>query len=227
MLTAYLDESGHESRGNVFIAGHIGNESQWKHFIAKWVTARGKRKYLHLSRLRWSNPRTKELLARLGPLPAECGLTRVLGGVKVSDYEDLIRGDLQARALKGYYFALTLLVTKVAVWLENHERVEFVFEDQRRYRDVANLVMGHIATDFTNKDGIPTIAKWSFVPKGSTLLLEQADYLANALAQLYRDQRSVKCLWTRPILGDMTGIGGILNRKEIREIMLLGAREKR
>jgi hypothetical protein len=32
MLTAYLDESGHESAENMFIAGHVGDDEQWRLF---------------------------------------------------------------------------------------------------------------------------------------------------------------------------------------------------
>lgn len=32
MLRAYLDESGHESKGWMFIAGYFGNNDQWRAF---------------------------------------------------------------------------------------------------------------------------------------------------------------------------------------------------
>jgi hypothetical protein len=90
----------------MFIAGHVGDDKQWRLFAEKWRFAMGRRNHLHMSELRWNHQRTKELLDRLGVIPAECGLTRVLGGVKASDFMDLVQGEREARALKGYYFAL-------------------------------------------------------------------------------------------------------------------------
>jgi hypothetical protein len=222
MLTAYLDENGHESQEHVFVAGHVGNDSQWKAFLEQWVPARGNRKQIHLSALRWSNPRTHKLLAALGPIPARCNLTRAVGGVRVSDYADLLRGSHEQKALKGYYFALNGLVTQVTRWIPDDERIEFVFEDQRRYRDTASKLISDFSKTLVNSHGKSKIANWSFVPKGSTVLLEQADYLANALGHLYRDQNSDKSIWTKSILGDMTGIGAITKRKQIREVIKLG-----
>jgi hypothetical protein len=220
MLTAYLDESGHESAGNMFIAGHVGDGEQWRLFADRWRLALGRRKHLHMNELRWNNPRTKALLDRLGVIPTECGLTRIAGGVKASDYLDLIQGEEEARALKGYYFALTGLVTNLARWVPDHERCELVLEDQRRYRDVAKLIVRDVATSSVarNSWGGFKIAKWSFVPKGS-LFLEQADYFAYALLQLYRDKESKKTAWCRSIMGDMNGVGAILTRKQIRFIV--------
>lgn len=145
MLTAYLDESGQESAGNMFIAGHVGDDEQWRLFADKWRLALGQRKHLHMHDLRWNNPHTRALLDRLGVIPTQCGLTRVLGGVKASDYTDLIRCERDARALMGYYFSLTALVTNLARWVPDNERLELVLEDQQRYRDVAKLIVSHVA----------------------------------------------------------------------------------
>jgi hypothetical protein len=222
MLTAYLDETGRESKDYVFIAGHVGNEDQWKKFAEKWSAARGKRNHIHLSSLRWANLRTKKLLAALGPIPSECGLVRVLGGVRVSDYADLIEGPRDKKALAGYYFALNGLVAQLIRWIPDNERVELVFENQDRYRDAAGRVMNDIAAMLVNSRGLRKLAKWSFVPKGSTMLLEQADYFANALGHLYRDEDSKKVQWTSSILGDMRGIVAISSRKQIRYVVRIG-----
>ena len=86
MLTAYLDESGQESKGFVFIAGFLGNEEQWNKCAADWKAALGNRHGLHMRKLRWTSPRTPGLLAKLRPVPRKSGLEPMIGGVKVSEF---------------------------------------------------------------------------------------------------------------------------------------------
>jgi hypothetical protein len=75
MMTAYIDESGHEGKGWMFLAGYLGNEDQWKTFVPAWKAGLGpQRKSLHMTDLRWNKDRTKHLLKRLGPIPEGCGL---------------------------------------------------------------------------------------------------------------------------------------------------------
>ena len=114
MLTAYLDESGHEGHGWVFVAGFYGNDDQWQHVAAEWKKALGKRTKFHMRSLRWKHRRTKDLLAALGPLPAHCKLQRIAGGVRVSDYADLIHaGTMHEKASKGYVLCLLALMVQV------------------------------------------------------------------------------------------------------------------
>ena len=78
MLTAYLDESGHESKGLIILAGFLGNFDQWTKCEAGWKAALGKRQHLHTKELRWSKPeRVKRLLESLGPVPHFAGLQGV------------------------------------------------------------------------------------------------------------------------------------------------------
>src|SRR5690349_4944011 len=75
MLTAYLDESGHESKNWMFLAGFLGNEEQWRDFVPKWQAGLGpQRKCLHMTELRWNRERTQTLLRKLGPIPEQCKL---------------------------------------------------------------------------------------------------------------------------------------------------------
>src|SRR5208282_3715746 len=81
MMRAYIDESGHEGKGWMFLAGYVGNEGQWGRFVDAWKVGLGpQRKSLHLTKLRWNQDRTRQLLARLGPIPEACGLQAMLGG---------------------------------------------------------------------------------------------------------------------------------------------------
>src|SRR5256885_4609602 len=103
MITAYLDESGHETKNWMFVAGFFGNDDQWKSLVPLWKEGLGtQRKHLHMKRLRWASNGTKNLLARLGPLPYQCSLQPTLAGVRAGDYEDLISGTPAQRLLKGY-----------------------------------------------------------------------------------------------------------------------------
>jgi len=227
VLTAYLDESGHEGKEHVLIAGFIGNDEQWLECAKAWTVGLGKRKSLHMNRLRWKNRRTKELLARLGPIPEACGLQRVFGGVRVRDYEDLVVGTPAEKIAKGYYACLYPLVIRILQWLPAEERVKLVFEEQREYEVYTNSVLSSLADGpdpkWRNPDGRPKLAEWGFVPKGSTTLTEPSDYLAYALLQNCRDKMSEKAKWCLPILGGglkFKAIGQIMKRWEIRIVVV-------
>jgi hypothetical protein len=108
MMTAYVDESGHESANWMFIAGFLGSEDQWKDFVPKWKAALGpQRKSLHMNELRWNRECTKHLLARLGPVPQGSKLTPVFGGVKYGDYAELTAGTENEKPYTGIPFVFT------------------------------------------------------------------------------------------------------------------------
>lgn len=223
MMTAYIDESGHEGKGWMFLAGYLGNEDQWSRFVNEWKSGLGpQRKLLHMKDLRWNQDRTKHLLAKLGPIPEACGLTPILGGARFGDYEDLVSGTPVAKMLKAWIACLFSVVLDTLRVIPDHERLEFVFEEQREYERYAHMVLSHVVADDPWKqahDGKPKIAKWSFVPKGSTILTDPADYLAFALRELWTDKKSKKTDWCMPILKSGHGIGKILRREQIREIV--------
>jgi hypothetical protein len=227
MIRAYLDETGQHERDYVFIAGHIGYESQWNSFIPAWQNALGaQRKRLHMRRLHWTSSSTQRLLARLGPIPAACGLNRLIGGVRVADYEDLIPGPRSKKTLNGYACALMSIgVTLLLGSIPEGEQYELILERQDVYAVHARFVFSTLAQDpnptFRTKDGKLKLANWSFAPSKSTMLFDQADYLCYALAQKHKAPNSRKALWTAPILesgGDT--IGRIMTRDEIREAVL-------
>jgi hypothetical protein len=227
MIRAYLDETGQHERDYVFIAGHIGYESQWNHFLPAWQGALGsQRKRLHMRRLQWASTSTQRLLARLGPIPAACGLNRLVGGVRIADYEDLIPGPRAKKALSGYACALLSVgVTLLLGSIPDGEQYELILERQEIYAAQAHIVFSTLAQDpnpiFRTKDGRLKLAKWSFAPSTSTVLFDQADYLCYALAQKHKAPQSRKAHWTAPILESSADtIGRIMTRDEIREAVL-------
>lgn len=227
VIRAYLDETGQHERDFVFIAGHIGYENQWERFVPAWNAALGsQRKRLHMHDLRWSSDSTKKLLASLGPIPAECGLKRLIGGVRIADYEDLIPGPKAKRTLTGYACAvLSIGVTLMINSIPESERYELIFEQQDRYSMQAHIAMQTLAQNpnplYRNKKGQLKIAKWSYAPSESTMLFDQADYLCYALAQKHKAPQSKKALWTAPILESSADtIGRIMTKEEIREAVM-------
>lgn len=227
VIRAYLDETGQHEREYVFIAGHIGTEDQWRQFVPAWQSALGpQRKRLHMQSLRWTTDRTEKLLARLGPVPAAWGLTRLVGGVRVSDYDDLLPGPLDKKMLAGYACALLAMITALMLHdIPQGERYEITLEQQDRYAlhaQAAFMTVGQNPNpSYRNSDGQLKLAKWGFMPSESTMLFDQADYLCYALANQHKDPESRKARWSAPILEtDVEIIGRIMTRDEIREAVI-------
>lgn len=234
MLCAYLDETGQEEKQWVFMAGYLGNEDQWKQCVIEWKKELGNKKSLHMKELRFKKERDRDLLARLGPIPYNCGLRKVVGGVNVSHYEDLVRGTLFEKQAKGYMACLTPLIVSILQAIPPNEQVEIIFEQQTRYEEPTDKFLNNIQIasmshpelwQFRTSDGKPKLAKWGFVPKSS--LLEPADYLAYAYAQYHRDKNSQRAQWCMPILeegnvkaDEVQSIGKVMTRDEIRSHFL-------
>jgi hypothetical protein len=127
MLTAYLDEAGQEGREDVIIAGYIGSDEAWDKLLIKWKAALYPRKSVHVRTLRWNGRRAAKLMAKLGPIPDECGLQRVIGHVRVADYADLFTEVHLRKLVPGYQMALHALINSVLRWIPKHEQVRFYF----------------------------------------------------------------------------------------------------
>lgn len=228
LKTAYVDESGHESNRHVILAGFLGDDHQWDACARAWRVGLGPRKALHMSELRWTgktNYRVRNLLNCLGPIPHECGLTPVFGGVNVSHYADLLSGTLVTRANKGYVIALYHMVPNILATLKGEDRLKLVLEENTQYKPFGGLteiVCTALAKAvdspiFKTSSGLPRLAGVEFIPKASSLLTQPADYLAFALLQYCRDPRSQKARWSAPIFGNGQGIGKFVSRDEVRK----------
>ena len=105
-------------------------------------------------------------------------------------------------------------------WLPDNERIELVLDRQEHYQPIAEIIFDALIKQpaFIGKDGRPKLAKWSYVPRGSTPLTEISDYYAFALAHHYKDEKSQKSQLCAPILRDnMNPIGAMWSRQQIRD----------
>lgn len=218
MLTGYFDE------GFVSVAGFIGTAAQWTDFVPMWKKALGQRQRLHMRQLRWKKDSTRRLLARLGPIPAACGLEGARGVVRVSDYYDLVAGTDDEVICTGYVACLIPMLTQLMRGTPKDERVELFFEEQRQYAEMIALTMNFFTwrdhrTYLYTDDGLPRLARWGFVPKGTTIMTDPADYLAFALREAHTSPRSQKAMWCQPIFSSGSGLGMTLTREQTRRIV--------
>jgi len=230
LQTAYVDESGQEQKNWMFVAGFVGNDDQWRTTATAWKEAIAPRKTLHMNKLRFNKDCQRRMLERAGVVPKYCGLTPILGGVRQSDYEDLIVGTAAEKLMKGYMCCCFAMVTNALRGIPATDRLEIVFERQDEYwwmTDIAMQVLADAreAPDMLLPDGKTSkLASWKSVPKGSTPLTEPADYFAYSLLQLWRDKNSLRAQWCKPISEafDYEGLGAIMDREMIRPIMRQG-----
>jgi hypothetical protein len=224
MYTAYLDETGIHANDWIFIAGFLGKKEHWDSLIPRWKIGLGQRKKLHMHKLRWSKPSTEKLLARLGPIPKSCGLRPVVGGVKYSDYQDLVEGTIIQKSSQGYFWCMLALVQSIIKSIPQDERVELIFASQSKYQEQALSALSAIDNEIiTNPklhecrtlNGMSKLAKYGFTSYESTSLLEPADYYASAMAHRYIDATSHKAQWSNPILEELT-IGCVFSREQVR-----------
>jgi hypothetical protein len=189
MLTAYLDESWHDSRDFALIAGFVGNAEQWQRCETDWKTALGRRRHLHMKELQWSKEaRVGRLLARLGSVPHDAGLTAVFAVVRVADYEDLVDGTLMQKLMKGYHVCVLGIVNLLQQQVPRDETFKLVFENQDEYANA--VIQIHKGSQEQTPDGRKKWASVEFVQKNDTVLTEPADFLAYALLQQARDHES-------------------------------------
>ncbi len=212
MLTAYLDESGHE--GNlVIIAGFMGHDDEWTECAERWRNGLGpQRRLLHMKSLRWSKHGTRKLLATLGAIPHECGLRAVMAVTPVQHYEDLVSGTLAQKLVKGYYLSVIGIIDAILKNVPKDETVKFVFEQQEEY-ELSTRIILNARNDMTST-GARRVSGVEYIPKDDSILTQPADYLAFALLQGFRDQTSKKYKWCEPILKNKQKAFGIVQDRE-------------
>ena len=233
VLTAYVDESGIDQEGKMFVAGFVGNEEAWKSAVGAWKGAIAPKDHLHLKELRLKE-RHRGLLLRAGAVPRDCGLIPIFGGVRVGDYAYLIKWTPEEKLLSGYVVCCQMMVIRTLLNIPADEVVSLFFEEQpvHMFNMAAALRVLQKLPQLRFKDGRMRLSAWASVPKGQTVLTEIADYFAYALYQAWKDQHSLRASLCKPIL-DLSGDGGwvaIPTRQEIRAMidagqMVLGIQE--
>jgi hypothetical protein len=200
VLTAYLDESGHEGQSLMVLAGFLGSDEQWKRCEEKWRINLGNRKHLHMRELQWSKrERIKQLLDKLGPVPHEAGLQVVFTTAAMSDYSDIVTGTQMEWLFRAYMISLMGMIHLIADNIPSQETFKLVLEANDRYTlNVQSLFKG--TGNIVNSDGSRKLISIEQVPKGITLLTQPADYLAYALLQQERNPGSEKHILCAPIL---------------------------
>lgn len=210
MLTAYLDESGHESKDAVIVAGFLGNEDQWKNCAEQWRKALGQRKSFHATKLRFKKDRERRLLKRLGSIPHDCGLTALLAFVRVTDYDDLVSGTLAEKLTKGYFFCLITIFDSLRKNTPSNEAVKIILETQTHYEKQAKDLFD-ANQNVRTTDGGAKFSSIEFMAKQESFLTEPGDYLAFAMLQKYRDPTSVKTKWCEPIMNNTRDAFGVVH----------------
>ena len=209
----------------MFLAGFYGDDAAWKRVAKEWPETLGpQRQHLHMNRLRFERESERQMLERAAQVPRNCGLVPILGGVRRSDYRDLFIANPAWHLMNGYVVCLWSMLFDTLRGLPSGERLEVVFEEQERFSGFAQeaikvLVQGNPPEELLLPDGRPKLASWRWVPKGSTSLLEPADYLCFALSKFHREYGSVKQKWSYPIMRGQEGegFGFILQRDDARK----------
>jgi hypothetical protein len=116
--------------------------------------------------LRWSKPSTEQLLRRLGAIPAQCGLKRLFGGIRVSDYADLIPKPRAKKVLNGNACAvLSVGISLLLCDIPDGQRFQLVFEQQDVYINHANIALATLLNDpnplMQTKGGDSKLAEWT------------------------------------------------------------------
>jgi Protein of unknown function (DUF3800) len=224
MIRAYLDESGTDDRDFVVIAGHAGPPQNWFRFMHEWKAALGpQRSRLHMRKLKWNSRSTERALARLGPCARKAELAPIVGGARVSDYADLVKGNSLTQLVPGYTAALITALTALLRECPADQDVEVVIEANDIYDHLAAMVFAACremdGPIYRQANGEPKLSKGSILSKKSATswLLDQADFMAFAHLQEARDPKSKKALWTAPIRGPH--FGAIMSRDQARSFV--------
>jgi len=223
MLTAYLDECGHEKPGIVTLGGFLGNKERWDVFAPRWREALGKRSSLHMHGLRWKKDCTKRLLERLGPIPFECDLIPIITAVNVADYYDDVAGRKIEKLLKGYYVALMLALIALDKAVPD-ESIKVVLDAQTAYEPMAKFILKS-TEGWKTSSGEKKIISIEYVARGVTHLTEPADYLCYALHQKFQYPGTLKARLTSPILENHeVAVGHVIARSSVRQIVRRAAK---
>lgn len=211
LAKVHLDESNSNLQGKVcVVAGYIGYEDQWTGFMRDWEGILGKRR-LHMRELRWRES-DKVLLRKLGTLPDEHRLSRVVGIVRNADFFRFVKGRIRTQATNPYMVAAQLCVEHVLRVVHEPCSIGFYFEEQSAYkwriRDLNDTLMR------LNRDA--RIVSVNTIRKKACRAFEVADYLSYSIAQSREKPHGLRARWSKPIQGNGDCIGQEASSEFIR-----------
>ena len=214
MLTAYFDESGiHDGDHLCVVAGYVGNDAQWHAFAKGWITALGSRKSLHMRKIR-NFRRAAQLLAKLGPLPEQYHLQKIVGGVWWKDYKGILKGRIPKRFTDPYMLAVQACLFQTMGYLDRTDQIAFCLSRQdvheRVIAELDNYVFKQQRVDSRVKD-------IHFLSPHATVCFEPADYLAFEVREYKSHEDSEKARIGFSILGDGKAVGYIYTPERLHE----------
>jgi hypothetical protein len=206
VLSVYVDETGQHAKGLVIVSGWFGDKDAWDRCALAWPAAfgRSQKRTLHLSKWKFKSKSEKDLLERLGPVPASCGLQPVSGSVNVADYADLVEGSVADVHAHGYTMAMVPLILAIRGAIPPDETFEIVFEEQTAlglYREKALQMISRIM-DRNQDKRKKQLVGWHTLTKNQSRMFEPADYLCHHLAHKSSNPFSRRAVWTNPIVGN-------------------------
>lgn len=157
MLTSYVDDSGSEGKGPVFVlAGVIARGEQWQRFTEAWERECAREPAtpnFHMAQAyspSWSGwgvgsreervARRDERIRNLAHIVRNYAVARVHAGLSWAAYRDLAKGRVPGRFDNPYYFLYWKLTLSCVRWQFESgtpEKINFVFDKQSKIGDVA------------------------------------------------------------------------------------------
>lgn len=198
VLHAYLDESGTDLQsGIVTMCGFAGTKEQWQPLMEAWRIGRGRKRRLHMSKLRFNKDSEREMLEALAPLPRQYGLQSIASFLRVSDYRDIVEGRVQKRFATPYMILFQkCLITAVQEMRRQNERIGLAFEEAANYSAPVTDMWQMIRAM-----AIKQVVSITTIRKDECESFEPADYLAFATHKYIADRNSKEAQWTMPIFG--------------------------
>jgi len=218
MLTGYFDESGiHKGDHLCVVAGFVGDEGQWTAVANEWIKALGpRRKNLHMGRLRWTKTDQK-LLSVLGPIPERYNLRRIVGGLWLKDYEEVVKGRVGEPFTTPYLTAAQVCMVETLAGASASDRVQFVFDRQHIYENIVQKLFEVVFK--LSKDDPRVLESPYFMAHERTVCLDPADYLAFQVREYNTYKDSKKAAWGMSILGNGEADGYIYSRVQLEKLV--------
>jgi hypothetical protein len=226
VLSAYFDESGVHGTDVCVVAGFVGNDAQWGAFADDWIKAIRPANNLHMNRLRWNQhpEAVAKRLGKLGPIPHRYNLQGVVGAIKWSDFNAIVKGKVTSRFANAYQMCAYCAISVVLVEVAADDQVYFLFDRQEGIRKQDMERMRDIIYEWAGVDR--RVKGIDFIDRESTVCLDPADYLAYIVRERAIAPNSFKAQAGASIIGP-GGNGGWMSAQQLQEMVDDWADEKK